>query len=139
MQKNNPFTLLQNYTKNKSTQKPQSKPKWIPAISLFPPAPKPLYSANPLETGAFLPENYQSNLNQLRIDRSVFFNNKEYKSMAFKPKVFTKVHDIVYPEDSLRNQFYEKHTAELERPVCAVETDESLGENDWSSIHGGKV
>jgi Mitochondrial ribosomal protein S25 len=126
MLRNNPFTLLHNITKSRSSKKPSNPPNWISALSLHPPAPRALTSCDPHETGAFLPKDYMQLLSETRIKES-----KHSVGAPKKARVFRKPFAIVYDEDEMRETFYRTHVAELARPFCAVEEDVETMSGEW--------
>ena len=99
--KNNPYTLIDNVKALR--RKPGA---WGTAVQLFPPMPKPLRSADPIEVGAFG-------------GASILTPKAKRDQKALKKaQYYTKPREIVYPEDSIRQEFYKRHPFELDRPVA---------------------
>jgi hypothetical protein len=82
--KHNPFRL-----------NPSNQPKWLRAVSLHPPAPKPTRGAIPSKAGMFA---------------------------ATELPIFS-TQEIKYKEDEIRDMFYRQHPFELHRPRSLIEFD----------------
>ncbi len=118
----------------KGSWKPRSEPVWVQAMNRYPPAPPALRSAIPSEVGAFVPEKSQERLKYQRLK-----GKKRSNGPIIRDQIYTKPRRIVYPEDNIRKTFYKTHPYELDRPLLAIESEESVRQRDWSTIDGGKV
>jgi hypothetical protein len=83
--KHNPFTFF----------KVKGQPKWLDAMKLHPPGPKPTRGVIPYEVGMFA----------------------ESKNVVYKAP------EIKYEEDQIRDVFYQQHPFELSRPRVLIEVD----------------
>jgi small subunit ribosomal protein S23 len=91
---------------------------WLPAVTLVPPTPPPLRHIVPSEVGHFNPLESTSQTSQsTRLHTPS--NHIQNAKTTYPPK-------IVYPEDSLRAEFYKSHPYEVIRPRCLVETEATL-------------
>jgi small subunit ribosomal protein S23 len=80
------------------------------ALNLFPPAPKPTRSVDPLECGQFIPK--------------------------VEPKYYYKTSEIIYEEDEIRTLFYKQHPFELYRPRDL--NDLNAIDIVWDNIYSNK-
>lgn len=119
--RNNPWDILKNQERVSLGRKVFINEIVKNTIKSIPPPPLSLRSAIPEEIGAFVPEKLPP------------------ASSLKKPAIYIKPFPIVYPEDDIRKEFYDMHPFEFHRPMCVVETTETLKEREWTDIDGGSI
>ncbi|RKP04081.1 hypothetical protein CXG81DRAFT_23338 [Caulochytrium protostelioides] len=141
--KQNPQKLRENVVR---TARPGSTlPPWMPSARLYPPMPIALSDVSPADNAVFKPETLDAQRAQaLEVLRrpaiaypaqspaAIQAQARERGVAALKPKIHRRPQyvqtppPIVYPEDEIRDTFYETHPYELLRPRYVVESEANL-------------
>ncbi|KAI8826070.1 mitochondrial ribosomal protein S25-domain-containing protein [Fimicolochytrium jonesii] len=132
--RNNAYTLCQNVTRLVDAERIKQTPAWYQAVLRFPGAQFTPNGIIPAQQGQFRKPTTTAS-------PSTPFSTTEHNlykrgNRNYKPKYVTRPPRIVYPEDEIRRAFYRWHPLELRRPRSLVETEETLGVKDWSTIFG---
>lgn len=125
---NRPMRIIEDELR--SRKKGGIVPKWIPALTAFPPPP-------PARSTVVYPNSTQFVPSQL-VAR-IHSEQMKFSSMTSRQKVKKAVYNttppvIVFEEDLIRDAFYAQHPFELDRPRDL--SYETLPNLQWTSIHG---